>query len=296
MRLWAALKSRSLGYGNGLDLLPYEEWMLDARPMEETHVPAHLLAEMQRARLCAKEILSDPSIQDFATMVKVMVASTTQLLSLDRSFKLELEFLQQNGEAAVQKAVETHILAVLPSSSKASSLTQSYQALQDLKESQLGKFCSHASRAQMTCVLEVVSNMTKGVGPDAKFSTASEFYASVWKQLPYFMRREVEVEEGGKKVKKLLMARAALMVGFEEVRAKVASNQLTKLHELEVYQSFKFLLEPAEVKELSGWVTACLNGMASDKATATCSQAASGSKKKTKSQKETASSVMSFFG
>ena len=90
MRLWAAIKSRSLGYGNGLELLPYESWMLPSRAMEETEVPAHLLLEMQRARLCAKEILNDSTIQDFGTMVKVLIASSTQLLSSDRSFKLEL--------------------------------------------------------------------------------------------------------------------------------------------------------------------------------------------------------------
>ena len=296
MRLWAAIKSRSLGYGNGLELLPYESWMLPSRAMEETEVPAHLLLEMQRARLCAKEILNDSTIQDFGTMVKVLIASSTQLLSLDRSFKLELEFVQQNGEAAVQKAVETSILAVLPSATRASSLTQSYQALQDLKQSQLGKFCNHASKAQVTCVLEVVGNMSKGVCPDNKFSSASDFYALVWKQLPHFMRREVEVMEGDTMVKKLLMGRPALMVGFEEIRAKMESKQVTKLHELEIYQSFKFLLGPAEVLELSGWVTACLNAMASDKTTATCSSASIGAETKTKSQKETASTVMSFFG
>ena len=145
MRLWAALKGRSLGYGNGLELLPYESWMLPARTMEKTEVPAQLLAEMQRAKLCAKEILNDTTIQDFATMVKVLIGSSGQLLSLDRSFKLELGFLQQNGEAAVQQAVEANILAVLPSATRASSLTQSYQALQDPKQSQLGKFCTQGS-------------------------------------------------------------------------------------------------------------------------------------------------------
>ena len=296
MRLWAALKSRSLGYGYGLELLPYESWMLPARTMEETEVPAQLLAEMQRARLCAKEILNDTTIQDFATMVKVLIGSSGQLLSLDRSFKLELEFLQQNGEAAVQQAVEANILAVLPSATRASSLTQSYQALQDLKQSQLGKFCTHSPKAQMTCVLDVVGNMSKGVCPDIKFASASDFYALVWQQLPHFMGRGVEVMEGDTMVKKLLMGRPALMVGFEEIRAKMESKQVTKLHDLGIYQSFKFLLGSAEVLELSGWVTACLNAMASDKTTATCSSASSGAETKTKSQKETSSTVMSFFG
>ena len=86
------------------------------------------------------------------------------------------------------------------------------------------------------------------------------------------------------------------MVGFEEIRAKMESKQVTKLHELEIYQSFKFLLGSAEVLELSGWVTACLNAMASDKTTATCSSASSGAGTKTKSQKETSSTVMSCFG
>ena len=296
MPLWAALKGRSLGYGNGLELLPYEPWMLDARPMEETEVLADLLAGMQRARLCAKEILADPGIKDFGTMAKALISSSTQLLSLDRSFKLELEFLRQNGEAAVPKAVETSILAVLPSPTRASSLSQSHWGLQDLRESQLCRFCNHGSKAQLTCVLGVVANMGKGVCPDIKFASASDFHASVWKQLPYFMRREVEVMQGDTKVKKLLMARPALMVGFGGTRAKMESKQVIKLHELVIYQSFKFLLQPAEVLELSAWITACLNAMASDKNNTTCSSASSGTQKMTKGQKETASSVMSFFG
>ena len=138
--------------------------------------------------------------------------------------------------------------------------------------------------------------MSKGVCPDIKFASAPGFYALVRQQLPHFMRREVEVMEGDTMVKKLLMGRPALMVGFEEIRAKMESKQVTKLHELEIYQSFKFLLGPAEVLELSGWVTACLNAMAGDKTTATCSSASTGAETKTKSQKETASTVMSFFG
>ena len=239
MRPWAALKSRSLGYGDGLELLPCGSWVLPARTMEETEVPAQLLLEMLRARPCAKEIPNDKTTQDFSTMVKVLIASSTQLLSLDRAFKLELEFVQQKGEATVQKAVETNILAVLPSATRASSMTQPYQGLQDFKQSQLGKFCNHACKAQVTCVLEVVGNMSKGVCPDIKFASASDFYALVWKQLPHFMRREVEVMEGDAMVKKLLMGRPAFMVGFEQIRAKMESKQVTKLHGLEIYQSLK---------------------------------------------------------
>jgi hypothetical protein len=297
MRFWAALKSKSLGLGNGLELLPYEEWMVPDRSLEECMLPKDLIAPMQNARLCAREILDDPGIQDFKGMVKAVLASSAMLLSLDRSFKLELEFLQQNGEAAMEKAVEKNILAALPSATKATTLSQSMQSLQDIKVSQLGRFCSHASKAQVTCVLELVANMTKGVAPDGKFATASTFYTNVWEQLPYFMRRGVVVTEAGKTVKKLLVGKAALMVGFTEVQARMAKKDAVKLHELEIYQSFKFLLGPGEVQELSGWIKACLSDMASERSTATGSAASSsGLQKKTKSQKEAASSVMSFFG
>ena len=87
--------------------------------------------------------------------------------------------------------------------------------------------------------MEVVANMGKGVCPDIRFSSASDFYASVWDQLPYFMGREVEVKEGDTKVKKLLMARPALMVGFEEIRTKMASkvgDQVARAGDLPVLQ------------------------------------------------------------
>ena len=154
----SALKSKSLGYGNGLERLPYEEWMLPDKSLEECVLPKELISPMQNARLVAREILDDPGIQDFKGMVRALVSSSAMLLSLDRSFKLELEFLQQNGEAAMEKAVETNILGALPSATSASTLSQSLQRLQDIKVSQLGRFCSHASKAQVTCVLELVAN------------------------------------------------------------------------------------------------------------------------------------------
>lgn len=97
MRLWCRIKNESLGFKGGLALLPYEGWLVqDSKLMTVTKVGEAVLKEMVAGRACAREILEkgSPVIVCFEDMKRLLVAQSSMLCSIDRSFVIDLEFLR----------------------------------------------------------------------------------------------------------------------------------------------------------------------------------------------------------
>ena len=61
----------------------------------DNQVPAELLAENERARLVAKEMLSDETIASFREMRQILEDNSAALRQIDRTFIIELAYLEK---------------------------------------------------------------------------------------------------------------------------------------------------------------------------------------------------------
>jgi len=112
-RWYCAIKSEALGQEDGLEFFVYEQWLFGDRVKQKCKLPYSLFTAMKAARKCATDILADTSIECWDDLCRTMVKSAELLTSMDRSFKVELDFLKHSGaarlEQAVQEAIHTRI-------------------------------------------------------------------------------------------------------------------------------------------------------------------------------------------
>ena len=97
--------------------------------------------------------------------LKVLAQSTTMLLNLDRSFKIELAWLASGAYQALAGVVNSSILKCLPNIDSHVTLAQSRAKLLNLKEDMLYKMASRQSQSAVDSMASVVSKMLVGVPP-----------------------------------------------------------------------------------------------------------------------------------
>ena len=97
--------------------------------------------------------------------LKVLAQSTTNLLNLDRSFKIELAWLASGAYQALAGVVNSSILKCLPNIDSHVTLAQSRAKLLNLKEDMLYKMASRQSQSAVDSMASVVSKMLVGVPP-----------------------------------------------------------------------------------------------------------------------------------
>jgi hypothetical protein len=210
-------------------------------------------------------------------------------MSMDRSFRVELDFLRSGASEALEKAVQRKVLNTLPSATKPVSLAKACAALIDLRNSTLGAMCSIASQGQIDCVHEIVSLMQRGISPDPAIAKGGNFYELVMTQLPFFQRLTVNGQA--------VLGSAAVKHSFQVMKERMAAApEEVKLFELEAFQSYKWLLSPTHAAELCGWVKATLQVMASSSSSSPSSSSLQMVSSATSSKKEKHSSVLSYFG
>ena len=304
-RFWAAVKLAAIGYKGGLPKLPFEEWVLDDNSDIDCVVPDGFFTTMKAARSCALDMLANATVSCLEDMKKILTNNASQLVSIDRSFKLELEYLNSALDTDLVETVQKQILAKLPSTRSVVTMQQAADNLAVLRSSQIGEMCSRYCQAKIEAVRDLVTNMARGVPPDSKLCEDIGFFSTVLQRLACFQRATVheKVGDGMKTVE--LVGKRALDAAFGTMRAKMKedSSKVT-LVELENFQSFKWLLNDTEKKELAEWVQDVLKKLVANQAVSKGRSSASSSSgllgavhtsaKKAKASSE--SQLLSYFG
>lgn len=187
-RLSAFIKDLALGKVKGLPILRYEAWILDRKDQDDTcEVPWHLLQAMVSARACAQEMLVDPSLACLADMQRQLRNNSSLLLSMDRSFRFELEWIANAGDEQLGQAIHRSILDCLPSQSASITLSQACTKLGHLLDSDMGKFASLRSQSEIKTVRKVLDKMATGVSPDCSVRAGGPLFEQVWARLQHFI-------------------------------------------------------------------------------------------------------------
>jgi hypothetical protein len=188
-RLSGFLKTQALGKKGGLPLMRHERWILDGDVCSgDCEVPDAAISQMKAARSCAEEVLNDQDLACFADIQKVMSSNSTLLLAMDRTFVLELSWLEQHGEQAMQDAMRRRILQCLPSAMVNITLAQCAMKLDELLHSEMGKFSSLRCQGELKSIKKQVAHMAQGMSPKLGFDAGGGIFDKVFKAMPFFLR------------------------------------------------------------------------------------------------------------
>lgn len=238
--LHAALKKRALMQKNGLPRLVYEDALLPSPANEDCTISEEVLASMLAARQCAGDVLEGMEDASFADMGQALASMQAELMSLDRTFSLEIGFLTANLDEALAEALQKRILEVLPTASKAVSLSDAIMQLEKLMEADLVKRGGAAVASKLTAVIEVLNGLARAISPPPGMRSCAGFFQPIMARLPFFIRKDA------------LAGAPALVAEFEAIEAAIAKDAAAvKLNQLDILQAFKYLL-PSDKQQCLG--------------------------------------------
>lgn len=191
----AFLKGLAIGKPKGLSPLRHEQWILNLdmpdNDAEKCPVPAEMLKQMAAARACAQEMLTDPGHSCLADLQSALKGSSNLLLSMDRSFRCELEWLVNGADEQYVKSIHDAIVQCLPSATADITMGQACIKLDALLESDKAKFASLRSQSEIKTVRKVLDKMATGVAPDVSVKSGGPLFEKVWGRLQYFVIVEI---------------------------------------------------------------------------------------------------------
>ena len=190
------------------------------------------------------------------------------LVSIDRFWKLELNFwLSQCGPAGEQR-MRAKILDILPSSAKSVSLAAAAQQYKVLNDSKLYAFVGSGLQAELTWISGWIETMSKGRSPQLPRGTDNKLYQQVIDKLVNFCRVE---RDGGE-----LVGQDALEHMYKVVRRQVKVDW----KDLQPFAVFSYFLnddQRATIKTMTEDLTKGSASASSTKAARPASSSASNS-------------------
>ena len=306
-RLAAAQKDDALGSKMGLTPLKYEEWLmsnLTGRRHEETNVPPAQLENMHRARTMAADILKNESITTLEGVSDALLKAGETLTELDRTFHIELQFLQKTAHEMLKEQVQESVLALLPTEENDVTLERAMASLSALATSEKVQFASIEAQGCVQSVRDVVAAMIDGISPTPNIIQGSAFYRSVLHQLQFFATTTPSdsASSGGCLVSKGKSAIDIEWAAMSTAMGTDGGDATVTLGNFEIFQRFKWLLSEEQKTILGRWVSEVVKKGASS--SAMCAQKTSGvgqkkkgaEKNKVEKEQGHKASVAKFFG
>ena len=108
----------------------------------------------------------DKSLSCLADVQRQLKSSGPLLLSLDRSFRCELEWLSSSADAEYVETIHRCILECFPSASSSITLAQACMKLAILIQSDQAKLAALRSQSGTQTVRKILDKMVAGVPPN----------------------------------------------------------------------------------------------------------------------------------
>ena len=156
------------------------------------------LKPMIKARNCAEEILMKSGSACLADLQRLLQSSSGLLLSMDRSFRCELEWLFNAADKHLATSIQKNILNCMPTSTINITLAQACTRLESLMDSDKVKFGSLRSLSGIKTVKRILDKMLAGVSPDRSVRAGGEVFEKVWDRLQYFIMVKIPSDEAWK--------------------------------------------------------------------------------------------------
>jgi molybdopterin converting factor small subunit len=222
----------------------------------------------------------------------VLKGSQAMLCALDKSFILEIAFVQENGQEQLDLAVARHLLDCMPSKQKAVTLSQCLKRVTELKDSKMVQFTALSVQSKLEVCKSVLQKMLKGIPPHLNLKDDKGFFGDFFTHLEFFAR----ARRGEGKSSVELCGKPAVEASVSALKATLAQEKRSPaMGELDSIMCFEYLLGPADKAQLQTWQADALANVARGVATSakTCGDEGTSKSARAQSGKTT---VLSFFG
>jgi molybdopterin converting factor small subunit len=214
------------------------------------------------------------------------------LCALDKSFILEIAFVQENGQEQLDLAVARHLMDCMPSKQRAVTLSQCLKRVAELKDSRMVQFTALSVQSKLEVCKSVLQKMLKGIPPHINLKDDKGFFGDFFASLEFFAR----TRRGEGKSSVELCGKPAVEATFSALKATLAQEKRSPtMGELDCILCFEYLLGSAEKTQLQSWQTDALANVAKGVATSAKTVGDEATSKSSRAQSGS-STVLSFFG
>ena len=262
-RFAGCIKSNACNSGC-LRLLPWEKvlFKVGAIPLMSQTVkpPEEALQDYANVRDTVLHCMGK-DLLTFADMRKQAQCYAKLWLALDRSFCLELSFLNEMAEGMAKEQLHHAVLDALPSDTVKKTHSDSLLALHKIKSSDLAYVTGPSMNSELEGVISMVASLEEGVGLSAKeIMNFGPFYKSVVARLPHFYRM---TPKAGGLDRRDLTGRAAIRELLVDVRLQLSDRDALPLKVLQPLRTYAWVLVGLEIVEVNNWIQDALCAHAS---------------------------------
>ena len=249
-RLGAAIRNHSIGYRNGLELLPHERVIFDTGALanDATRVPPAVLEPIRAGRTAINDIMSAASIHHLRDLANVF-AKSQRLLTQERPCCfIEVHYvIDRQVHVALDAAFERIALSHFPTGDANIMPETVFEALKHMTGTDRSIYMSGHVQDRLEAVQLMVANLLSNLSPSVASVGSDVFYMQVLNRMSFFIRF---TEVGG-----TLVGKAAIDKGFTRVEDSVAdSSDTLEVGGLDLLNRFKWLLDAPQKPTLLGWV------------------------------------------
>ena len=174
--------------------------------------------------------------------------------AMDPSFWWELKFMADVAGSASELCVERQLLKRFPTEGRSAALQDYLLGVAKFQLDDAFVF-SQKSTDKVECVKEVVQGMLSGTSPNAAvIMRTGRFYEHLMQGMKFFLR--VELPGAHDAVGITLTGPKALAHLLDETAARFEAEPYPAFDELQVFSTFKWMMDEAQKKQLTTWVGA----------------------------------------
>lgn len=194
----------------------------------------------------------------FSEMKKVMNSQRETLLSLDRMFSLELQWLNEVAEPAAEAMVRDVVLRTMPSNECFEGFTfaKTLAELDKLMGERLVGACSMALHREVTAIRQLIGTMQEGRSPtDQQVLRMSDYFRLVLGRCEHFLQVEARCKEEGSffPVVKMVSGREAMAVLWAAFEAKPENSR--GLADVGDFRRHGWMLDSAKLAIVNGVIS-----------------------------------------
>jgi hypothetical protein len=233
-------------------LLPHE--VLVAPPdlaLIPPYLPEARLKELRLIREQLQAMLQDGDCTSLEDLRRYVARHLPALLSIDRSLRLEAEFLSSDAEQAYQASVDRMLLSWLPSPQCNRDVSECLHEVAKFKAAPEYKYLSFSIKGRVDAFADLLQAFARGRAPSEGLRTQA-FGRKVQDGLVGFARW-TPPEEGQEE----LRGSAALEAIYQHCKARHEGGTL-QIAELKTLQSLAFALSAEQRVDVPEWLKAAL--------------------------------------
>ena len=203
--------------------LCFETDLVDGFKLPQTEVDAEMLRGCNEARTAANMYITlERQSADGTLAAKVLAIKEKTFSALDRTFRIEICFIEDMAGGAGQTMLLQKVFSALPSAEQPCTPSDTLAKLGSLFASQLFAFPSKQAQQSAALIRTAVTQVRLGRRPMPLDAKCDSDIRRCYEQMSYYLQAKVEAEDGSQST---ILGKAALNHLHDVVKRRVAAGQ-----------------------------------------------------------------------